>query len=285
MAYRKNPYSLSPYVDPNYFKPVEDPYMYDAAQWGQGPPVSQVTAAQMVKTAQGIANQPPTPARGTTMPPPSSLFQRVAESPATPYAIAGAQMAAQMIPTSADIANRRKLKELQGLAPGELTADRQSAVEQLRRETFTPARSAARESRLRTEAMQAAGQGTSAATQTRAAREERRDVQQAGMATGLAVGREKLQLLKDQMGELESRTKEKAERQLQRRGAFATGLAQAGQIAGQARAATAAKEIDWESIQAEHPEWNADDLMMFMNEYEQAPTWKREQLKRMAFGA
>ena len=195
--------------------------------------------------------------------------------------IGGAQTAVQMIPTAADRYNKERLRDLEA---GGLTAERQAAVDQVGRETFEPARALAHESRLRSEATAAMGEGTSAATATRAGREERGDVQRAAMTAGLTKGRAKVDAMKDQFEEFQSRIAEKGQRQIQKLGAVATGLSQVGALAGQVQAAQATKGLDLNLIAQTNPQWSPSDLIEYIKEYEKAGPLKRKQLEQAAGG-
>jgi hypothetical protein len=174
--------------------------------------------------------------------------------------IAGAMGAAQLgmsfIPTAQDTRNKEELEKLERLEAQNKLGLSGAERRQLETELLNPARALARESRLNTEAAQASmGNSQSVANVTRAAREERRDVQDAAVKAGAIIGRTNLERADQQLRELEQRTAYQSNRAADRLGMGMRTLSQVAPMVGQAAAAQVqVREPTVEEIVARYPQ-------------------------------
>lgn len=180
-------------------------------------------------------------------------------------AIPGAvQLGMQAVPTSFDIHNKKRMKELEDLRDANKLGLSGSERTQMEQTLLTPVRSLATESRKLAEAQQASLGGTaSAADLARIKQRSDAQVQDKAMEAGLRINQANLDMAAQQLQELESRKMHQAEKQKAMLSTVAKTAAGLAPTIGQARAARAVEQFDFAEFMKNNPNATYEDALMF----------------------
>lgn len=173
------------------------------------------------------------------------------------------QLGAQAFPTAFDVHNKKRLKELEDLRDQGKLGLSGAERTQMEQTLLTPVKSLATESRKLAEAQQASLGGTaSAAELARIQKRSDAQVQDKAMEAGLRINQANLDMAAQQLQELESRKMQQAEKQKAMLSTVAKTASGIAPVVGQARAARAVQQFDFDTFFKNNPNATYQDALL-----------------------